>query len=484
MAGILQSSIGLMRSRLSRRIVFWVFLSILVIEGIIFVPAYFRRRTDKLQELESVSSEVLFAVKAQIMNQAMTAEDMLTALQSQLKPDSVIVGAILYDGSCRPLDSFGEIPTIDCIGPSQSSIQRQLIARPARYEVAWPSSQLQEDYTLIVRHNASQVGHEMSQYVLAIAGLVILISAFVTFTTVLMLERLLINPLLRLRDDLLAAGEALAEGNSEGDTIQADFYSLSLQRSDELGDVAVAFSQMFHRVDHEIRERRQAEAALKAEQEKSERLLRNILPVSITEKLKAESGAIASRFDQATILFADIVNFTGLSSQIAPTKLVGILNEIFSTFDCIAERFGLEKIKTIGDAYMVVGGLPTPRPDHAEAVMMMAIEMLRAIQTFERGDGEPFQLRIGINTGPVVAGVIGIKKFSYDLWGDAVNLASRMESHGVANCIQVSQHTYQQLQQHYKFIARGPISIKGRGKMNTYLYYGGPVNPAVTGPIT
>lgn len=218
----------------------------------------------------------------------------------------------------------------------------------------------------------------------------------------------------------------------------------------------------------DITERKQAEAALRAEQEKSERLLLNILPQEIATQLKQEQGAIATRFDQVTVLFSDIVNFTGIAARLSPTELVNLLNEIFSAFDHLAEQYGLEKIKTIGDAYMVVGGLPAPRDDHAEAIAKMALEMQQVISQFSTPDGEQFRLRIGINTGPVVAGVIGIRKFSYDLWGDTVNVASRMESHGMVDKIQVAESTYRLLKTKYFFSSRGSISIKGKGSMMAY----------------
>lgn len=463
MASLLQASLGLLRSRLSRRIVFWVFLSILVIEVIIFIPSFYRRKQERLRELEIVSSEVLFSIKASIKSN-MAQANMLQSVQAELKPDSVIVGGALYGPDCRLVDSFGELPEMSCVVANHQEVSRGLSRDGQRYDVAWPKDFFDNQYILIVRHDTRQLQRQMTQYALTIGGLVIIISAFVTLSTVLVLERLLINPLLRLRDDLLAAGDAVSREESP------NFYSLSLQRNDELGEVAHAFSQMFQRVQYEIQERRQAEAALKAEQEKSERLLQNILPSSIADQLKRETGAIASRFDSVTILFADIVDFTGLSVQISPTQLVCLLNDIFSRFDHIAERLNLEKIKTIGDAYMVVGGLPHPRPDHAEAIMEMAVEMLSAIRSFKRKDDQPFHLRIGINTGPVVAGVIGLKKFSYDLWGDAVNLASRMESHGLPDTIQVSTATYAQLRDRYPFVQRDPVAIKGRGMMVTYLY--------------
>ena len=163
------------------------------------------------------------------------------------------------------------------------------------------------------------------------------------------------------------------------------------------------------------------------------------------------------------------MDFTALSTQVSPNDLVTMLNGIFSSFDILADQLGLEKIKTIGDAYMVVGGLPTARSDHAEAIAEMALAMQKVISNFKRGDDTTFRLRIGINTGPVVAGVIGIRKFIYDLWGDAVNVASRMESHGLAGGIQVTQTTYELLKDKYSFWHRGKIFIKGRGEMDTYM---------------
>ncbi|UNU24630.1 adenylate/guanylate cyclase domain-containing protein [Microcoleus vaginatus] len=209
--------------------------------------------------------------------------------------------------------------------------------------------------------------------------------------------------------------------------------------------------------------------ALRYQQEQSDRLLLNILPEEIANRLKRGDSTIADTFADVTVLFADIVGFTQLSSRVSPTQLVALLNDIFSTFDNLAERHGLEKIKTIGDAYMVVGGLPIPRPDHAEAIAEMALDMQQAIIDFSNTHSQAFSIRIGINSGPVVAGVIGIKKFIYDLWGDTVNTASRMESHGLPGCIQVTETTYQQLREKYSFENRGAIEVKGKGQMTTYL---------------
>jgi guanylate cyclase len=209
--------------------------------------------------------------------------------------------------------------------------------------------------------------------------------------------------------------------------------------------------------------------ALVIEQERSERLLLNVLPEVIATRLKQSEEVIADAFDDVTVLFADIAGFTPLSTRMPPQDIVRILDDLFTKFDAIAERNGLEKIKTIGDAYMVAGGLPVRRPDHAEAVAAMALEMRDAVAGGQR-DG--LTLRIGIDSGPVVAGVIGRRKFIYDLWGDTVNTASRMESHGLPGGIQVTERTFARLRGTFAFQARGPVTIKGKGEMTTYWLLG------------
>ncbi len=208
---------------------------------------------------------------------------------------------------------------------------------------------------------------------------------------------------------------------------------------------------------------------LRLERGKSERLLLNILPVSIARRLKQGENPIADAYPEVTVLFADLVGFTELSSRISASELVETLNEIFTIFDGLAEQYGLEKIKTIGDAYMVVGGLPEPHSSHAEAVAMMAIDMLKAVAQVNSRKKLPINIRIGINTGPVVAGVIGTKKFIYDLWGDAVNMANRMESQSLPNCIQVTEMTYMFIKDKFVFEKRGLIDVKGKGEMLTFL---------------
>ena len=219
-------------------------------------------------------------------------------------------------------------------------------------------------------------------------------------------------------------------------------------------------------------QRRDALAALRLEQAKAEDLLLNILPRSIAEKLKAKTRPIADHFESASILFADVVDFTPWSERLPPAEVVGYLDRLFSHFDALAERYGLEKIKTIGDCYMVAAGVPTPRPDHARALAFMALDMLEAMRSDDAVGHHGLELRAGINSGPVVAGVIGRKRFLYDLWGDAVNMASRMESHGTPGRIQITRATYELLADEFECEARGTIAVKGKGDVEAWYLIG------------
>ena len=207
---------------------------------------------------------------------------------------------------------------------------------------------------------------------------------------------------------------------------------------------------------------------LLTEQERSERLLLNVLPGPIADRLKQGEEVIADDFPEVTVLFADLVDFTRRSRETTPERVVQVLDDLFSALDTLAERYQLEKIKTVGDAYMVVGGLPEPRPDHAQAVADMALAVREEVARHLDPAGEPLAVRIGIDTGPVVAGVIGRRKFSYDLWGDTVNTASRMESSGVPGCIQVTERTYRRLRDGFRLERRGSIEVKGKGEMTTW----------------
>jgi class 3 adenylate cyclase len=217
-----------------------------------------------------------------------------------------------------------------------------------------------------------------------------------------------------------------------------------------------------------------AARAVEIANRENERLLLNILPEPIAKRLRAGEGVIADRVDDATLLFADIVNFTIMSSRMGPADVVALLNDVFSLFDGLVDRYDLEKIKTIGDAYMVVGGLPGQSADHVARVADMAIELGDAVT---RVTGRDLQFRVGIHVGPLVAGVIGVKKFIYDVWGDTVNVASRMESHGIPGRIQVTSAVRERLLGRYTFEARGTVEIRGKGPMSTWFLTGRVAGP-------
>ncbi len=243
-------------------------------------------------------------------------------------------------------------------------------------------------------------------------------------------------------------------------------------------NIAVGGTIMFLLLAVFASQRREALAALRQEQAKAENLLLNILPSSIADRLKAETQPIADQFGSASILFADVVDFTPWSERLPPAEVVGYLDRLFSHFDELAERHGLEKIKTIGDCYMAAAGVPTPRPDHARALALMALDMLEVMRSDEGVGHLGLELRVGINSGPVVAGVIGRKRFLYDLWGDAVNTASRMESHGTPGRIQITGATYELVADEFECEPRGMITVKGKGEIETWYLIGQRVDGA------
>jgi class 3 adenylate cyclase len=197
-----------------------------------------------------------------------------------------------------------------------------------------------------------------------------------------------------------------------------------------------------------------------------------VLPKEIADILKSKDQTIADHFEEASILFADLVGFTQLTQSLTPEEMIGLLNEIYSHFDSLVDKYSLEKIRTIGDNYMVASGVPTPRADHAQALAKMALDMLKYTESLPVQNGTLINFRIGIDSGPLVAGVIGKKNFHYDVWGDTVNTASRMESHGLPGKIQVTKDTYRILKDEYIFELRGKLDVKGKGEMETWFLAG------------
>jgi guanylate cyclase len=236
-----------------------------------------------------------------------------------------------------------------------------------------------------------------------------------------------------------------------------------------LGSVSVI---IFLLLTYFIRQKDQAYRLLHIEEEKAENLLLNILPKEIAAILKNEDRTIADSFEGVSILFADLVGFTQLTANMAPVDVVNLLNEIFSYFDSLVEKYDVEKIRTIGDNYMVAAGAPRQCPDHACRLASMALEMQAYLQERHTWKDIPIRFRIGINSGPVIGGVIGRKKFVYDIWGDAVNIASRMESQGVAGKIQLTGVTYEMIRDRFACERRGTVEVKGRGDMETWFLVG------------
>lgn len=221
-----------------------------------------------------------------------------------------------------------------------------------------------------------------------------------------------------------------------------------------------------------VSERNKAYSLLREEQDRSERLLLNVLPVEIAQRLKDEPRIIADHLDSASVLFADIVGSTPLIAGMQPDEAVEWLNDLFSRFDRLVDKHRLEKIRTIGDGYMVASGAPAPRTDHAQAIALLGLEMCQEVATMPARNGHKINIRVGVNSGPMVAGVIGKTKFHYDLWGDTVNTASRMESHGEPGRVHVTTQTYILLKKEFDLEPRGTIQVRGKGEMETWFVVG------------
>jgi class 3 adenylate cyclase len=260
--------------------------------------------------------------------------------------------------------------------------------------------------------------------------------------------------LLRPISALAAAAQRMRDGDLKA---RVDVLS-----RDELGLLSTTFNQMAESIEKSVQ-------TIADKNKENESLLLSILPGPIAQRLKSGETSIADHYSEVTVLFADMVGFTSMSQSRQPTEIVSLLNGLFTRFDAIAAKHGIEKIKTIGDAYMAVAGLPNPEPDHSKRMVEMALEMLEAVELYGKHLALPLAVRIGINSGPVAAGVIGTSKFIYDLWGDTVNMASRMESTGVPGAIQVTRAVYEALKADYTFDPRGAIQIKGKGSYETWL---------------
>ena len=466
------------KPKLSRRIGALVFLSLILVEGVVLIPSYFNRRRELLLAKETASQELLTITKEEL-SRGYDIDEIKNLFKdldkkTNVNKTSIIKGAALYTIEGSLISRFGE--PVQIVPNMNQAIKNHRLAKMTnggkRYEVAWCSYHLNYQYILIVSHDSSDIGAKLFGYVGRIFLAVFIIAIVVTGSTMIIVTVTIITPFLKLKDDFDRVVDAIKEKDAKPcfETLSAIQLrsQMDMTIQDEMTEVFTAFHQMFDRIYDEMKQRQAVESALREEQSKSDKLLLNVLPACIADRLKEKESAIADKFESVTILFADLVNFTTLSTHIMPVDLVCLLNNIFSRFDDLAEANGLEKIKTIGDAYMVVGGIPMEKLDHAQAIANMALQMREALTEFNTETNQNFALRIGINTGPVVAGVIGRRKFAYDLWGDTVNVASRMESHGIPGKIQVTHETYLQIRDSYHLEPRGKIAIKGRGELETY----------------
>ncbi|MEM1425572.1 MAG: adenylate/guanylate cyclase domain-containing protein [Cyanobacteria bacterium P01_H01_bin.130] len=469
------------RAKLSRSIAISVFISIVLIEIGIFVPSLWREKQDQINQMAELSKTARAALnqsdgsdgEGSLMDEMMeggpsiSPAEVAEKLQRNLATNPHLVGIVIYGPDGQELGRQGEHPALTLSDLPESDLsdleekdsqpfQYRLSSGWSRLDIVW-SQPSEGPYSLVMRHDFTESRASLGWFTLRIAGLVLIISFFVTGVTMVVVYRRAVGPILKLRRELEGVGERLA---SDGDELTPLYCEEN--RTDELGDVQRAFDTMYATIRREIENRRQAEL-------KSEKLLRNILPVPIADRLKRGEQPIADRFEEATVLFADLAAFTSLAAELPPGELVEILNRVFSRFDQLADSHDLEKIKTIGDAYMVVGGLPMTHTNiGVTAIADMALDMLDALTELNDKLGLDLKLRIGIHHGPVVAGVIGLRKPVYDLWGDTVNVASRMESHGEEGRIHTTDVVYQMLKDHYAFEDRGTIDVKGRGPMQTY----------------
>ncbi len=478
---------SLVQARLSRTIVLWVFISIVIVELIILLPSVQRRESELLQNIEQIGLSSLAPVIALSHHK----KDFETIFQStrQIIHNFPVLGGSIYLPDGTLVANFGEMPQINYQDVIEQLRKEPVIRKriDTVYNVAWliheqiegeilfkylldklqycqaVNCQQVNSVVLILRFDAKTIQNEVIAYIWRIAGLVLIICLFVTAVTSIALAPIVIAPIIRLRHALMEASYAVKSHDPQP-------YLLTVTRKDEIGDVMREFNLMIQRLATQVEEIKARENALQLANREAESLLLNILPAPIAQQLKAGVSPIAHYHPEATVLFADLVDFTQLSAQVSPEKMVKLLNQLFTSFDHLAETYGLEKIKTIGDAYMVVGGVPLACNHHVRGIAEMALAMRDIISEFRLCDeGSNLNIRIGIHTGAVIAGVIGVKKFIYDLWGDTVNTASRMESHGIAGEIQVSATTFERLKDCYAFEERGWIEVKGKGQMLTYL---------------
>jgi len=465
-------------SRLSRKVVFWVFTSVVAIEAILLIPSVLRREQELIWQISEVSAGKVAVIK-QITQSQMYDEEFLEQVKQlhELEPidligklQHIIVGGALYRSDGSLVGTFGKEPQLSFDDVHSESKMNFRSQNGERYEAVWTPEMMQGGFTLIVRHDTSSVKPELKAFILRIAGLVLIISVVVTAGTWIALDPIAITPIIRLRNDLIGAGEAISK-----DAEPPDFYSASVQRQDELGDVISAFNQMFAQITEAISDRKDAEANLASsnrELEKSNGLIRQVFGRYLTDEvvenlLSSPSGLkLGGEKREITILASDLRGFTAISERLSPEEVVKILNFYFEYMADAITKYQGTIDEFLGDGILVLFGAPTARVDDAQRAIACAVEMQLAMEPvnakMKAWGLPPLEMGIGINTGEVVVGNIGSeKRTKYGIVGSNVNLTYRIESYTVGGQILISEQTLKAAGESVK--VSGPKQVQPKG---------------------
>ncbi|MBO1351636.1 MAG: adenylate/guanylate cyclase domain-containing protein [Hormoscilla sp. GUM202] len=444
--------------RLSKKVVFWVFTGVVAIEAILLIPSVWRREREFLSQISEVSAGKVAVIKKitekQIYDEELLAEvkklQELEPINLSGKLQHIIVGGVLYKYDGSLVGTFGEKPELSFDDVKGAKVLNLRSPDGDRYDSAWTPDMMQKSYTLILRQDTSSVKLELKAFIFRIAGLVAIISVFVTAGTWIALNPLVITPIIRLRNDLIGAGEAISN-----DKEHPNFYSASVQRQDELGDVIAAFNQMFRQITEAISDRKRAEANLAStnrELEKSNRLIRQVFGRYLTDEvvenlLSSPSGLkLGGEKRKITILTSDLRGFTAISERLSPEEVVKILNFYFEYMADAITKYQGTIDEFLGDGILVLFGAPTAREDDAQRAIACAVEMQLAMEPvnakMKAWGLAPLEMGIGINTGEVVVGNIGSeKRTKYGIVGSNVNLTYRIESYTTGGQILISEQT-------------------------------------------
>jgi len=472
--------------RLSKKVVFWVFTGVVAIEAILLIPSVWRREREFLSQISEVSAGKVAVIKKitekQIYDEELLAEvkklQELEPINLSGKLQHIIVGGVLYKYDGSLVGTFGEEPELSFDDVKGAKVLNLRSPDGDRYDSAWTPDMMQKGYTLILRQDTSSVKLELKAFIFRIAGLVAIISVFVTAGTWIALNPLVITPIIRLRNDLIGAGEAVSK-----DAEPPDFYSASVQRKDELGDVIAAFNQMFHQITEAISDRKRAEANLASinrELEKSNRLIRQVFGRYLTDEvvenlLSSPSGLkLGGEKRKITILTSDLRGFTAISERLSPEEVVKILNFYFEYMADAITKYQGTIDEFLGDGILVLFGAPTAREDDAQRAIACALEMQLAMSPVNAKMKEwglpPLEMGIGINTGEVVVGNIGSeKRTKYGIVGSNVNLTYRIESYTIGGQILISEPTLKEAGEIVNISEKKQVQPKGvKNKINIY----------------